>query len=47
MNRVDFSNIKITNGFWKDKQDLIRYVTTDAVYKRFKETGRIGSNITD
>lgn len=41
MNKVNFSNVKITNGFWKDKQDLIRYVTTDAVYKRFKETGRI------
>lgn len=41
MNRVDFSNIKIQNGFWKDKQELIRYVTTSAVYKRFKETGRI------
>lgn len=41
MNRVDFSSVKITNGFWMEKQELIRDVSTYSVYKRFKETGRI------
>ena len=41
MNRVDFSSVNITNGFWKDRQELIREVSTFSVYKRFKETGRI------
>ena len=40
MDRVDFSNIKITGGFWKQKQDLVRDVTVHAVYDRFKDTGR-------
>ena len=41
MKRVDFSNIKITGGFWKQRQDLIRNVTAKAVYDRFYDTGRI------
>lgn len=41
MKKVDFSNIKITGGFWKQRQDLVRNVTTKAVYDRFYETGRI------
>ena len=40
MERVDFSNIKITGGFWRQKQDLVRDVTVKAVYDRFFETGR-------
>ena len=40
MKRVDFSNIKITSGFWRKKQDMVRSVTVDAVYNRFFETGR-------
>ena len=40
MQNVDFSSIKITGGFWKQKQDLIRSVTMPSVYDRFKETGR-------
>lgn len=40
MERIDFSNIKITGGFWKQKQDLVRDVTVHAVYNRFKDTGR-------
>lgn len=40
MKRVDFSNIKITGGFWREKQDLVRDVTVKAVYDRFFETGR-------
>lgn len=41
MKSVDFSNIKITGGFWKERQDLIRNVTVNAVYDRFYDTGRI------
>lgn len=40
MKRVDYSNTKITGGFWRKKQDLIRNVTVKAVYDRFLETGR-------
>lgn len=38
---VDFSNTRITGGFWKQKQALVRRVTTKAVYDRFFDTGRI------
>ena len=37
---IDYRKIDITNGFWKQKQDLNRKVTIWNVYKRFKETGR-------
>ena len=40
MNSVDFSKIKLTDGFWKERQDLIRSTTVNAVYDRFYETGR-------
>ncbi|MBQ7907752.1 MAG: glycoside hydrolase family 127 protein [Clostridia bacterium] len=40
MERVDFSSIKITGGFWASKQELVRNVTVKAVYDRFYETGR-------
>ncbi|MBQ7225224.1 MAG: glycoside hydrolase family 127 protein [Clostridia bacterium] len=40
MKKVDFSQIKITGGFWRQKQDMVRNVTVNAVYDRFKETGR-------
>ncbi len=38
---VDFSSTRITGGFWKHKQALVRRVTTKAVYDRFADTGRI------
>lgn len=40
-NKVSFDKTDITSGFWKKKQDLVRSVTVQAVYDRFKETGRI------
>ena len=40
MKNIDFSNVKITGGFWKARQDLVRSVTVDAVYDRFSDTGR-------
>ena len=39
--RVDYSKVSITGGFWRQKQDLVRDVTVQAVYDRFKDTGRI------
>ena len=38
---IDFASTRITGGFWKQKQDLVRKVTTKAVYDRFTDTGRI------
>jgi len=40
MNRIKFADIKITGGFWAEKQNLVHDVTIKAVYDRFKETGR-------
>lgn len=37
---VSFQNMTITDNFWKEKQDLFRRVTLEAVYDRFEETGR-------
>lgn len=37
---VDFSSVDITDGFWADRQRLIRDVTIYAVRDRFAETGR-------
>lgn len=39
--KTDYRNVTLTGGFWKAKEDLVRDVTTDAVYDRFYETGRI------
>ena len=38
--RVTCQALDITGGFWKEKQQLFRRVTLDAVYDRFEETGR-------
>ena len=37
---INFKNVNITGGFWKEIQDLNKDVTINAVYDRFKETGR-------
>lgn len=37
---VSYQDLTVTGGFWKDKQDLFRKITVDAVYDRFEETGR-------
>lgn len=41
MMRTDYRKVQLTGGFWKAKEELVRDVTTDAVYDRFFETGRI------
>ncbi len=40
LNNVDYKNVDIKNGFWFDKQRLVENVTLEAIYDRFKETGR-------
>ena len=40
MKQVNYSNIKITGGFWREKQDMVRNITVKAVYDRFNDTGR-------
>ncbi|MBQ7760953.1 MAG: glycoside hydrolase family 127 protein [Clostridia bacterium] len=40
MERVDFSRVEITGGFFKQKQDMVRNVTAKAVYDRFCDTNR-------
>ncbi len=37
---VSFDTIDVTDGFWKEKQDLFYNKTIKAVYDRFEETGR-------
>ncbi len=41
MHTVSFSDIRLTDGFWSDKQTLVYEKTVWAVYKRFSETSRI------
>lgn len=41
MQKVRFTDIDITGGFWKKKQGIVRNVTASAVYDRFYDTGRI------
>ncbi len=40
MKTVNNKNIKITDGFWKVKQDMVRDITLKSVYDRFEETHR-------
>lgn len=40
---VDFRRVDITDGFWLKKQNLVEKVTLEAIYDRFKETGRFES----
>ncbi|QHQ63226.1 glycoside hydrolase family 127 protein [Anaerocolumna sedimenticola] len=37
---VSFDQIDVTDGFWKEKQELFYKVTIKSVYDRFEETGR-------
>ncbi len=38
---IVFSSVRITGGFWKQKQELIRKVTVKSVYEQFLLSGRI------
>ncbi len=41
MNRVPFYDLKVTDGFWAERQKTIEEKSIWAIYDRFKETGRI------
>ena len=41
MDIINFSNVKLTDGFLKQVYDRNKNVSIPAVYARFKETGRI------
>ena len=41
MNKVPFYDLKVTDGFWAERQKTVAEKTVWAVYDRFKETGRI------
>jgi len=43
MKLFSFDKVELKSGFLKDKQELNRKITINAVYDRFYETGRIGS----
>ena len=40
MKKVPFYDLKITGGFWAERQKTVREKTVWAVYDRFEETGR-------
>lgn len=40
MKNIDFRNVKITDGFWHKKQNMIKDTSIDSVYNRFVETFR-------
>ena len=43
MKLIPYHQVKLTSGFFFDKQELNRKITLGAVYDRFSETGRIGA----
>ncbi|MBQ8611313.1 MAG: glycoside hydrolase family 127 protein [Oscillospiraceae bacterium] len=43
MKNIDHSAVRIRDGFWKQKQELVRNVTAKAVYDRFSDTGRFAA----
>lgn len=43
MRLYDYSQVELTGGFWKSKEELNRTTTIQAVYDRFFETGRVGA----
>lgn len=40
MQNIEFSDIEITGGYWKTRQDINSSVTLESVYERFQETHR-------
>jgi len=40
MNKVPFYDLKVTDGFWAERQKTVMEKTVWAVYDRFEETGR-------
>jgi len=40
MKNINFKNVKVTDGFWHKKQNMIQEITIDSVYNKFLETHR-------
>lgn len=40
MKNIEFSDVEITGGYWKTRQEINSSVTLKAVYERFKDTHR-------
>ena len=40
MNKVPYYDLKVTDGFWAERQKIVTDTTVWAVYDRFEETGR-------
>ena len=38
---INFEKVSLNEGFWKEKQEMVRKQTIHSVYQRFLETGRI------
>ncbi len=43
MKNVPYDNVKITSGFWKEKQEMVANTTLKAVYNRFYDTKRFSA----
>ncbi|MDO4740042.1 MAG: glycoside hydrolase family 127 protein [Eubacteriales bacterium] len=43
INTLSHENVRLTEGFWKNKRELGRDVTLMSIYDRFAETGRFAS----
>ena len=41
MQNIEFSDIEITGGYWKTRQDINSEVTLKSVYERPKETDNL------
>ena len=41
MNEVSYRNVSLTEGFWKNRQDIVKNITIESVYDRFFDTGRV------
>ena len=44
---LPLSSVKITSGFWKNRQNLNKNTTASAVYEQFHKSGRIGCVLHD
>ena len=40
MKKIEFSDVEITGGYWRARQEINRKVTLMSVYERFHETHR-------
>ena len=43
MKNIGYKHVEITDGFWKERQEINRKITIPVVWDRFCETGRVES----